>query len=121
MVKRPSFQFYPADWRGSCWITIDLGTAIAPDKPACYAIYLEGQLSYVGQTANLRKRLAGHGVEISRYSDSYKTPWGCFKLVVIKARFGTRFGDWAMRELRLIERLQPPLNCVGSIRKRALA
>lgn|SRR5579863_8856195 len=37
---------------------------------------------------------------------------------LIKAHFGTRFGDWAMREVRLITYLRPRLNCVGSIRPR---
>jgi hypothetical protein len=93
-----------------------------PIRPACYAIYLNGSLRYIGQTANLRKRIAGHGIELARYSDSIMTKeWGQFKACTIKANFGVRYGDWAMRELRLIRRLQPDLNCVGSIRRRAAA
>ena len=65
-MKRPAFQFYPADWRGSIW-----------------------------------------------------TRWGSFKSVVIKARFASKNGDWAAREIRLIDRLQPQLNCVRGPKARA--
>src|ERR1700687_4512111 len=68
----------------------------------------------------LRKRLYTHKIRIS-YGVGYVTAWGWFRSVTIKVRFGTRYGDWAMREARLINRLQPPLNCVGSIKKRGAA
>lgn len=121
-MKRPAFHFYPGDWRGSRWVSLDAGFPMMfPAKPACYVIYLDGVLSYIGQTNDLRKRMAGHGIDICRYSEGFDTPWGQYDDVVIKARFGSRFGDWAMREARLIARLQPPLNCVGSTRKRGTA
>lgn len=118
MTKRPSFQFYPGDWRGSRWVTFDPCMSIIPTAPACYVIYLDGALSYVGQASNLRKRLSSYQIRPS-YGASTITPWGAFETVSVKARFASRFGDWAMREARLIQRLQPSLNCVGSIKKRA--
>ena len=116
-MKRPAFQFYPADWRGSRWVSFDLSQAILPRKPACYVLYLDGVLSYVGQASDLGKRMSAHGIRLS-YGSDFTTNWGSFRSVVVKARFGDRMGDWAMREIRLIHRLQPALNCVGATRKR---
>lgn len=118
-MKRPAFQFYPADWRGSRWVSYEIGAAIFPRKPACYAIYLDGVLSYIGQASDLCKRISSHGLRIG-YGGAAITKWGCFSSVVIKARFGTRRGDWAMREIRLIDRLQPKYNCVGAQKKRGV-
>lgn len=121
-MKRPSFQFYPADWKGSRWITFDgeFPTRI-PNIPACYVVYLDGALSYVGQTRGLRKRIYGHKIDLCRYSNHINSVWGQFNSITIKARFATKHGDWATRELRLIDRLQPELNCVGSVKRRARA
>ena len=119
-MKRPAFRFYPADWRGSKWVRFEGGVQAVPRKPACYAIYLDGQLSYVGQCGDLAKRLSAHGIRLG-YGSSVITKWGSFASVVIKARFSDKLGDWAMREIRLIDRLQPPLNCVGSVAKRGSA
>lgn len=121
-MKRP-FQFYPSNWSGTRWVRFDGGTCsmAAPTKPACYVVYLDGELAYIGQTTNLRRRLANHGFNFARYSEAIDTPWGQYQSVQIKARFGDRFGDWGMRELRLIERLRPRLNCIGSQKPRARA
>ena len=120
MSKRPAFQFYPADWRGTRWVTFDLTDPRRrefPRLPACYAIYLDGRLSYVGQSGDLAKRMSAHGLRLG-YGSSCLSVWGEHKSIVVKARFGSAYGDWAMRELRLISRLQPHLNCVGSSRRR---
>lgn len=123
-MTRRAFQFYPGGWQGSRWVVFDqpeFFCADAPPKPACYVVYLNGALSYVGQTVDFKKRMACHGIDLCRYSEGYDTPWGQFDAVVVKARFATKMGDWAMRELRLIARLQPPMNCVGSTRRRPIA
>ena len=118
-MKRPSFQFYPGDWRGTRWVLFDPSVSFGvPILPACYAVYLDGDMRYVGQTMNLRKRLQNHKIGLQRYSGGYQSPWGDAKKIIVKARFGSKFGDWAMREMRLINRLQPAGNCLGSIRKR---
>lgn len=122
-MKRPAFQFYPADWRGSRWVTFDFGAAcdlVFPRKPACYVVYLDGKLSYVGQAADLAARMSAHGIRLG-YGSSVLTKWGSFSSVVVKARFATVLGDWAMREIRLIYRLQPVHNCVGAARPRKTA
>lgn len=115
-MKRPSFQFYPSDWQGSRWIKFET-YRLFPRKPACYAIYLDGELAYIGQASDLATRMSSHGIR-QGYSELVQTKWGVFKSVIVKARFGDRIGDWAMREIRLIHRLQPRLNCVGSKRVR---
>lgn len=96
------------------------GMGIVPRKPACYVIYLDGVLSYIGQASDLSTRLSAHGIRVG-YGSSILTKWGEFRTVIVKARFGDRMGDWAMREIRLIHRLQPRLNCVGAARKRGEA
>lgn len=108
---------------GSQWETIDgeNGPLGFPPLPACYVIYLDGVLSYIGQTTNLRKRIAGHKIDICRYSNHVSSVWGQYRSIRVKVNFGTRYGDWAMRELRLIHRLQPRLNCVGSVKQRGAA
>jgi hypothetical protein len=116
-MKRPSFQFYGDGFTGTKWLKIDHSEGVVPRMPACYVIYLDGVLSYVGQTLDLAKRLSAHGIRLG-YGVTF-TKWGQFKSVSIKARFGVRLGDWAMREVRLISRLQPPLNILLLSGKRA--
>lgn len=71
-----------------------------PSLPCCYVIFsAAGSVLYVGQTTNLRNRFRTH-----RQGKAF--PAGSY----FKARFGERYGDWAMRELRLIKRLRPPMN-----------
>ena len=70
-----------------------------PKLACCYCVFDAGRLVYVGQTANLRARFASHkGEGILPASAS------------LKARFADKYGDWAMREIRLIRRLRPPMN-----------
>lgn len=76
---------------------------IFPTSPACYVIYVNSRLVYVGQSMNIRKRMVGH----------YCRPtcvWMKEKQIVMKYRLSRKYGDWAMVELRLIRRLQPNLN-----------
>ncbi len=72
-----------------------------PPYPCCYCIYVGGALAYIGQTNNLRERILYHRAK-------RKFPTG----FTLKARFGERCGDWAMRELRLIRRLRPKMNAL---------
>ena len=86
-------------------------------EPGVYAIYVEGDLSYIGQSIDIAKRLSGH-VNFARYSDWIETPWGRFKDVFVKVSYSKKYGDWAMRELRLIKSIRPKFNCAYSIRPR---
>ena len=100
----------------SRWITYNVGDAGPSFRsaPGCYVVYLDGKVAYVGQTADISRRfLTGHRFRLSRYSSWINTPWGRHVGVTIKVSYSVKYGDWAMRELRLIRRLQPPQNCLG--------
>lgn len=110
------------------WVTVEPlkwpldGTVLRtfPSQPGCYVVYGDGELLYIGQTSNLYKRLAAHNIRYG-YSNNILAPWGSFSQVVVKYRKSRRYGEWAMVEARLIKRIQPPFNCVGSVRKRGAA
>jgi excinuclease UvrABC nuclease subunit len=82
-----------------------------PHDPGCYAIYVDGDLAYIGQTVNLRLRFRRYHFHRDASNDIV-TPWGTFKDVKFKICFSRKYGDWAMRELRLIRRLQPRFNTI---------
>ena len=92
----------------------------APAAPGCYAIYLDGTLVYIGQSTNVAKRILSYRLNYS-WGGSVVTPWGYCEDLFIKYRPSLRYGDWAMVELRLIKRIQPVFNCVGSVKKRRAA
>lgn len=83
---------------------------IVPEVGACYAIYLDGELAYIGSTANLRARMGEHGFHYARYAHKIVTRWGRFDRVHVKYKAFRRFGEWLMVEARLIRRLSPPFN-----------
>lgn len=90
-----------------------------PRLPACYAIYMRGELVYVGQTVDLRNRFYEHNFRCG-YAKNIHHPWGELPDdadVFLKAKFCGRYGSWAMRELRLIRRLRPTFNRHHSRRK----
>jgi hypothetical protein len=85
-----------------------------------YVVYCGGKLVYIGQSSDVNKRIWSYRFR-APWSENIFTPWGQFKSVIIKVSYGSQFGDWAMRELRLIRWLRPPFNCVGSVKLRANA
>jgi excinuclease UvrABC nuclease subunit len=103
----------------SKWTTYSLDDLThIPKVAGCYAVYCNKKLIYVGQSTNVNKRIASYEFNYTRYSDSIHTPWGICKSLMIKIRKSVKYGDWAMIELRLIKRLKPRFNCVGSSKKR---
>lgn len=89
-----------------------------PAIPAVYAVRVQGRVVYVGQTINLFRRFNAYQMRPA-WGEGTLTPWGHAKgEVVVKFSPSRRYGDWAMRELRLIRRLRPIWNCVGSVRER---
>jgi hypothetical protein len=91
------------------WRTLSPFYESAPRVGGCYAFYFNGVLSYVGQTQNLYSRLRSHDIRPD-YGNEFFTPWGTVQDVIIKIKVGRRFGEWAMREQRLIRRLRPMHN-----------
>lgn len=89
-----------------------------PNVPACYVIFVGKQVVYIGQTKRLRHRLGAHRLVVGYSCNEWITPWGnVSEPVTVKVKYSRRYGDWLMREARLIRRLQPPMNCQGSTRK----
>lgn len=83
-----------------------------PVVACCYAIYLDGILKYIGSTNNLRNRFSGHAIRYG-YAKNIHTPWGDFPssiIFIIKYKPSTKYGDWLMREARLIKKIKPPFN-----------
>jgi hypothetical protein len=90
-----------------------------PSAPGCYTFYLNGILFYVGSSENLKTRLLSYRISQRRDATTGHrliiTPWGEAETVTVKVSGSARFGDWLMRERRLIARLQPPGNKRGII------
>lgn len=87
-------------YRGVRWVQFQVRSGL-PRLPCCYVIQIDGLTVYVGQTLDLRSRMCTH-----------RRTWlnAASGVVRLKVRFGERYGDWAMREARLIRRLNPPMN-----------
>lgn len=90
-----------------------------PAAPGCYVIYLDRQIIYIGQSENLWNRIRKY--EIRLVGDRYVTPWGIGDRVEMKYKLSSRYGDWLMREVRLIRRLQPRGNKRGNLQWRPAA
>jgi hypothetical protein len=87
-----------------------------PFDPGVYVVFAHGRPIYIGSASRLRARiLNGHRVKSMGFSGWLQTPWGDFQVDKsdgFHIRFSTsrKYGDWAMRELRLIRRLRPAQN-----------
>ena len=88
----------------SRWLTVDPASASKIPSQACvYVIYKDGVPQYVGQTASLYMRLHTHRNASSRLF--FRDPG-----IIVKYSFNRRYGEHAMREIRLIAAIRPPLN-----------
>lgn len=97
---------------------------IFPKKPQAlpkfagvYVVFLNDQLSYIGSSIDVAKRFNNYGFRsrdgVARYSQP-RFPWAPVSettRISVKVKRSKRFGDWAMREIRLIDRLRPRFNC----------
>lgn len=73
-----------------------------PSEPGVYAILDGNKVLYVGSSQNLKKRISCHSKLLKTLPDG-KYKFSCSR----------RYGDWLMREVRLIRRLRPKLNVRG--------
>lgn len=91
--------------------------------PGCYAIYLDRELVYIGSSERVTYRLMAYPMRINMFVGATEpavvTPWGMAFSVTIKFKPSRRYGDWLMREARLIRRLKPRGNTHGVKRERA--
>ena len=111
--------FYAKDWRGTKWVEFDPCDLLLPDEPGCYVVLVGGKAIYVGSSTRVAQRIEAHGFRYG-YGSSILCPFGSFSVgdITLKVRFWEKWGDWAMRELRLINRLRPRFNTMGTGRKR---
>lgn len=83
-----------------------------PYLPGVYAVYFDKDLVYIGSTNNLRNRFSGHAFRYG-YAKNIVTPWQTIPdstVITVKYRKTKKLGEWAMREVRLINRVQPLFN-----------
>ncbi len=78
--------------------------------PAVYAVYHKGSLIYIGSSCRVRHRLKEHLRKSSIFfglERKWPKPEGHYSF---KIKYSQKVGDWAMWELRLINKLRPSLN-----------
>jgi hypothetical protein len=78
-------------------------------RPACYVIYLNREISYIGSSSDPYHRFFQHGF-FETNDGKIETPWGIFDDIFCKIYYPSKFGYEAMQEKRLIRRLQPKFN-----------
>lgn len=87
-------------------------------RPGVYVAIGDGRPLYVGSAVSLRHRITDHGPFRHRMNEDddlvVDTKWGSFGWFEVRFSYSRKFGDWAMRELRLIKRLRPILNVMHS-------
>jgi excinuclease UvrABC nuclease subunit len=108
--------------RSGTWRTVDLLKPWElPQQAGVYAFLKEGRVIYIGSTVNIRDRFRSYGAARRRFDYDYDraTHFEEYRLpdrmvgVVVKVSVSRRYGDWLMRELRLIRRLNPDWNSKG--------
>jgi hypothetical protein len=108
--------FYPKNWNQTKWIKYNFnhnGKWRAKRIPGVYVMYIDRKLAYVGQSVNILHRLECHRFRWMP-DGRLQTRWGYYKKAFIKVKYSQQFGEWAMLEARLIQRLQPYLNQKGN-------
>jgi len=90
---------------GARWLAMSPYAMKLPMLACCYVFFFDGVAVYVGQTSNLRERMSDHRRGILTQANG--------RAVSMKVHPGYRYGDWMMREVRLIRRLRPIFNRNG--------
>ena len=110
-TDREEVKFYKNGiHRKDKWICVTGGDVAAKhiwDIPAVYVIYIDGILSYVGQSNTPQFRFRQHGFG---FYQKYITPWGEFDDLYAKIKHPSKYGEEAMIEKRLIRKLRPRFN-----------
>ncbi len=92
-----------------------------PKTAGAYAVYFDGELVYIGQSNDIANRFCEHRIRHG-YAKYIITPWGEVQATThidVKVKRSVVIGDWAMWEIRLINRLQPKFNKHHSKRRAA--
>jgi hypothetical protein len=109
---------YKSHCCGRNWYKFDLVGDTLPKLPCCYVLYLDDELVYIGSTVNLYKRFFDPAHRIIAKPYVYEgqlyyqfiTKWGTFDNAYLKIRFSDFIGDWAQKEIYLIDRIKPMYN-----------
>ena len=86
--------------------------ADSPNVPCVYCVKLNDEIVYVGSTRRFRTRFYEHKFRYG-YAKDVILPWAEISIndtLSVKVSLSKKYGDWAMRELRLIKRLRPIFN-----------
>lgn len=79
-----------------------------PAAAAVYVVYVDSSLYYVGSTNNLDVRMR------SSWCRKDKDPHMREATIDIKFSLSIKYGDWLMKEARLIQRLGPRANVINN-------
>ena len=105
---------HKGDDRGH-WVSYELNMArrgALPRVSGVYAVYFDGSLVYIGQSVDIANRFSEHRFRYG-YAKVLRTPWADVPIdtrITVKVKRSLRIGDWAMWEIRLINRLRPIYN-----------
>jgi hypothetical protein len=107
-----NFYKHPAPHQRGRWLSYPLFGCRLPRIAGVYAVYVDGALVYVGSSCDVANRFSEHRIRYG-YANEIITPWGEYPITsqfAVKVKRSRVLGDWAMDEIRLICRLQPPFN-----------
>jgi hypothetical protein len=94
------------------WEKFNLMSDRLPAAACAYAVFFDDGLVYIGSSVDVRNRFSEHKIRHG-YSRNIVTPWGDVPdqtKIILKIKRSRRLGDWAMWEIRLIQRLRPSFN-----------
>ncbi len=88
--------------------------------PGVYAIYYGSNLVYIGSSRHVQRRIAEHSVILTQqgiFAD-FIIRGNPNHRVKIKVSYSKKYGEWLMREARLLKRLKPLFNLKGTGKSR---
>jgi predicted GIY-YIG superfamily endonuclease len=104
----------------SRWVTLDGPEAYRfsnyPRGGGVYAVYYNGQLVYIGMSADLKARMQTHGWVAK---PPFASAAGMVRHITVKYSPDRLYAEHATREKWLLRRLRPPLNKIHKGTKEA--
>lgn len=82
------------------------------NAPGLYAIYVDGQLKYIGMAKTIKSRLRAHNIR--QHSGMVTARGCCGSQVAVKVKYLDCRESRVLLESKLIRRLRPALNVVGN-------
>lgn len=91
------------------WIPLD---RLKGNAPGLYAIYVDGQLKYIGMSKTIKSRLRSHNIR--QHSGMVTARGCCGSRVAVKVKYLNCRESRSLLESKLIRRLRPALNVAGN-------